>query len=113
MALIKKDNQSLSLGGGRDGSASPTSEGVRGGSSLGEVREDSPKNFAFDKVNLMLLAVGMVVVILGFVLMSGGSSTESAYNPDIFSVRRVKVAPVVCFLGFISMIYAIVRKPRD
>lgn len=71
------------------------------------------RNFAFDKVNFILLAVGMMIVIIGFLLMSGGGSTETAYNPDIFSVRRIKVAPVVCFIGFVSMIYAIVRKPKD
>lgn len=71
------------------------------------------RNFAFDKVNFMLLAVGMMIVIIGFLLMSGGGSTETSYNPDIFSVRRVKVAPVVCFIGFVSMIYAIVRRPKD
>ena len=71
------------------------------------------RNFAFDKVNFMLLAIGVVVVIIGFLLMSGSSSTETAYNPDIFSVRPIKVAPVVCFLGFVSIIFAIIRKPKD
>ena len=71
------------------------------------------RNFAFDKINFILLAVGMVIVIIGFLLMSGGGSTETTYNPDIFSVRRIKVAPVVCFIGFVSMIYAIVRRPKD
>ena len=70
-------------------------------------------NFAFDKVNFILLAIGMVVVIIGFILMSGGESTEAAYDPSIFSVRRIKVAPVVCLLGFVSIIYAIIRKPKD
>lgn len=71
------------------------------------------KNFAFDKVNFILLAVGMAVVVLGFILMSGGGSTETSYNPDIFSVRRIKVAPVVCLVGFVSMIYAVIKKPKD
>ena len=71
------------------------------------------KNLAFDKVNYILLAVGMAVVVLGFILMSGGSSDETAYNPDIFSVRRIKVAPVVCLIGFVSMIYAGIRKPKN
>lgn len=70
------------------------------------------QKFAFDKTNFILLAVAMVVVILGFLLMTGPSSTESAFEPDIFSVRRIKVAPVVCFLGFIFMIYAVLRKPK-
>ena len=71
------------------------------------------KNLAFDKMNYILLAVGMAVVVLGFILMSGGSSSEAAYDHDIFSARRIKVAPVVCLLGFVSMIYAVIRKPKN
>jgi uncharacterized membrane protein len=71
------------------------------------------KNFAFDKVNFILLAVGMVIVILGFVLMSGPGTNETVFQSDIFSIRRVRVAPVVCFLGFVFMIYGVLRKPKD
>ena len=70
------------------------------------------KNFAFDRMNYILLAIGMAVVILGFILMSGSGSTESSYDPDIFSARRIKLAPVVCLVGFVSMIYAVIRKPK-
>ena len=68
------------------------------------------RNLAFDRTNFILLAIGFAVVVIGFILMSGPGSTEQSFNPDIFSVRRIKVAPVVCFIGFISMIYAIIRK---
>ena len=71
------------------------------------------KNYAFDKTNFILLAIGMVVIILGFILMSGPGSTETTFEPDIFSVRRIKVAPLVCVVGFIFMIYGILRKPKD
>ncbi len=71
------------------------------------------QDFAFDKMNYILLAVGMAVVIIGFLLMSGSGSSETAYDPDIFSARRIKVAPVVCLIGFVSMIYAVVRRPKD
>ena len=71
------------------------------------------KDFAFDKVNYLLLAVGMIIVVIGFLLMTGPASTETAFEPDIFSARRVKVAPVVCLFGFVSMIYAVVRKPKE
>ena len=71
------------------------------------------KNLAFDRMNFILLAVGMAVVILGFILMSGGGSDETTFDPEIFSTMRIKVAPVVCFVGFVSIIYAIVRKPKD
>lgn len=70
------------------------------------------QKFAFDKTNFILLAVGMAVVIIGFMLMTGPSSTETAFEPDIFSVRRIRVAPVVSLLGFIFMIYAVLRKPK-
>jgi len=71
------------------------------------------RNFAFDKVNFILLAVSMVIVIIGFLLMTGPGSTDTVYEPDIFSVRRIKVAPIVCLFGFVSMIYAVMRKPKD
>ena len=71
------------------------------------------KNLAFGKTNFILLAIGMAIVILGFILMSGRSSTVEAYNPDIFSATRIKVAPAVTFLGFLSIIVAIVYKPKD
>lgn len=70
------------------------------------------KDFAFGKTNFILLGIGMLVVVIGFLLMAGGSSTSEAFNPDIFSARRIKVAPIVCLLGFVSMIYAVVRNPE-
>lgn len=71
------------------------------------------KNLAFDKTNFILLAVSMVIVIIGFILMSGGGSTENAYDPEIFNAMHTKVAPLICFIGFVSMIYAIIRKPKN
>lgn len=71
------------------------------------------KNFALGKTNFILMAISMLVVVLGFVLMSGGGSNEDTFDPDIFSTLRIKIAPAVCFIGFVSMIYAVVRKPKD
>ena len=72
----------------------------------------STQQFAFDKTNFILLAVGMAGVILGFIIMTGPVSTPTHFEPDIFSVRRIKVAPLVCLLGFVFMIYAVLRKPK-
>ncbi|MCR4764679.1 MAG: DUF3098 domain-containing protein [Bacteroidaceae bacterium] len=71
------------------------------------------KNFAFGKTNLILIAVGMVVVIVGFLLMSGPGTTVDHFEPDIFSVRRVKIAPLTCLIGFILMIYGVIKKPKE
>lgn len=70
------------------------------------------KKFALEKINFILIAVGVIVIILGFALMAGPGSSADAFEPDIFSVRRIKVAPIVCFLGFIFMIFAIMYRPK-
>ncbi len=76
-------------------------------------KEMDRRNFAFDRMNFILLAVGMAIVILGFILMSGGGTEDGSFNPEIFSPMRIKVAPAVCFIGFVSIVYAIIRKPKD
>ena len=67
------------------------------------------RNLAFGKMNFILLAIGVAVIILGFLLMSGSGTTEETF----FSAMKIKVAPVVTFLGFISIIVAIIYKPKD
>ena len=73
------------------------------------------RNFAFGKWNYILLAVGVAAIILGFALMTGPGSTETHFEPDIFSFRRIKLAPAICFSGFIFVIIAIMyrRKKRQ
>lgn len=71
------------------------------------------RNFAFGRMNFTLLAVGMVIVIIGFILMSGSGSSVDFFNPEIFSARRIKVAPIVCVFGFLFIIYAILHKSPD
>ena len=71
------------------------------------------KNFAFGKNNLILIAVGVLIVIIGFLLMTGPSTTVDHFESDIFSVRRVRIAPVVCLIGFVLMVYAVITKPKE
>lgn len=68
---------------------------------------------AFGKTNFILIAIGMAVIIIGLLLMTGPSSTTQAFEPDIFSVRRIKVAPIVTLFGFIFIIVAIMFKPKN
>ena len=70
------------------------------------------KDFAFGKTNFILLAIGMAIVIIGFILMSGSGSTEYAFDPDIFSFRRITLAPLTSLFGFLFIIVAILYKPR-
>ncbi len=70
-------------------------------------------DFAFSKINYILLAVGFAIVLLGFVLMSGSGTTEEAFNPDIFSTMRIKIAPMVSLFGFIFVIIAILWRSKE
>ena len=70
------------------------------------------KKLAFSKINFILLAISIAIVILGFILMSGGTSTETVFDTDIFSARHITIAPIVTFIGFISIIGAILYQPK-
>ncbi len=67
---------------------------------------------AFSKTNYILLAIGMAIVIIGLILMSGEGSSEGVFNPDIFSARRIKVAPLVSLFGFVFIMFAIMYRPK-
>lgn len=64
------------------------------------------------KLNIFLIALSLVVIVIGFVLMVGAPSGATEYNPDIFSVRRITVGPMISLLGFVLMIFAILWKGR-
>jgi hypothetical protein len=68
-------------------------------------------DFAFGKENYKWMLIGIVIIFLGFILMAGGGSKDpSVFNPDIFSFRRITLAPIVAMIGFLIEIYAILKK---
>lgn len=72
------------------------------------------RDFAFGKENFILIAVAVVLIVIGFMLMSGGGSEDGvSFNPEIFSTRRIVVAPVVTVLGFMMMIVGILKNSKD
>ena len=71
------------------------------------------KSFGFDKRKLIVVGIGMIVIMMGLVLMRGGGWSERGFEGDILSVGGMKVGGVVWFLGFILMIYGIVRKGKE
>jgi uncharacterized membrane protein len=72
---------------------------------------ENKEKFALGKANLILIAIGFVIIVIGFLLMTG-STTVLEFNPDIFSHRRITVGPMVSFFGFIFIIFAILFKPK-
>ena len=70
------------------------------------------QKLALSKVNFILIAIGAVIIIAGLLLMTGPSSTETHFEPDIFSFRRIKAAPATCFVGFVFVMFAIMYKGK-
>ena len=68
--------------------------------------------FPLRKINFILMAVFGLMIVLGFILMAGSSNGEE-FNPDIFSTRRITIAPITCLFGFVFMIYGVMRKPKN
>ena len=66
-----------------------------------------------NKINYILITVAVAVIIIGFVLMTGSPSTATEYNPDIFSFRRITLAPIVCLIGFLLVIVGIMYRPKE
>jgi hypothetical protein len=74
----------------------------------------SQKNVALSKINWLICGAAVFFIILGFVLMAGpGTTAEYGFNPDIFSARRIRVAPIVCVFGFMLMIVGILYPAKD
>jgi hypothetical protein len=71
--------------------------------------------FLFDKENYIWMAAGMALIFIGFMLMSGGRSADpTKFNYDeIYSFRRITLAPIVILLGFVMEMYAIMKKPKE
>lgn len=67
----------------------------------------------FSKINFYMMGGCLVLIILGFILMSGGGSSDTSFNPEIFSTRRIVVGPLLSFLGFLLMAFAIIWKPKS
>ena len=82
--------------------------------------ENNAKNdFALEKENYILLAIGFVIIVIGFLLMAGGKvsdpsqfypNNDPTQTPDIFSFRRITLAPVLILLGFAFEVFAIMVK---
>ena len=71
------------------------------------------KDFAFGKINFILIGISMVIVVIGFLMMIGASSNEKNFDTEIFSDMRIKVAPIVCLVGFLSVICGIMYRPKN
>jgi hypothetical protein len=71
------------------------------------------KKLLFGKINYKFLMFSILLITLGFILMSGGGSDDpNVFNPEIFNHRRIRLAPTVVLIGFAMSIYAILTTPK-
>ncbi len=70
-------------------------------------------DFLFDAINYKILLIGIAVIAVGFILMSGGGSDNpKIFNEDVFSFRRIRLAPTIVLIGFGITIYSIFKKSK-
>ena len=76
--------------------------------------EREKPDFPLQRENYIYLIIGFVIIIIGFLLMMGGKSEDpNVFNPQIFSFRRITLAPIVVLFGFVFEIWAIMKKPKE
>ncbi len=81
---------------------------------LKKMKNNENKNgFLFESNNYKMLLIGIAVIVLGFVLMSGGGSDDpKVFNDAVFSFRRIRLAPTTVLIGFGVTVYSIFKKPN-
>lgn len=68
--------------------------------------------FAFTRINFIILGCAIFTILIGFILMSGGGSTDTHFDPSIFDTQHTVIAPMICFFGYLLIIVAILYRPK-
>lgn len=84
---------------------------------MGEQKRKEQSNtkgqFIFRRKNYKFMLIGIAFIALGFILMAGGGSDDPAvFNPEIYSWRRIRLAPTLILIGFAIEMYAILLNPN-
>lgn len=75
---------------------------------------EKKNEFALEKINYIIIGIGVALIVLGFILMSGGRVEDpNIFNEEIFSFRRITLAPLVVLAGFMVNIYGILKRPKN
>jgi hypothetical protein len=83
-------------------------------SSKKEDKNANPAAFAFGKENYYIILAGVGVLAIGYLLMiGGGADSPDKFNPEIFSARRITIAPITLLIGFGIVLYGIMKKPAS
>ena len=81
---------------------------------MNKVSDEKRNEMPLSKLNFKLILIGFAIIVFGFILMLGSSNNDyNTFNKDIFSFRRITLAPIVIVAGFVFEIYAIMKKPKN
>ena len=76
-------------------------------------KNENSSGTVFYKKNYIVMVIGLLTIAVGFILMSGGGSDDpNVFNPEIYSFRRIRLAPTIVLIGFAIEIYAILLDPK-
>lgn len=78
-----------------------------------KIVKEKEQETVLSKKNYIILISGSILIIAGYILMSGEGSTLAAYNPNIFSGIRIRIAPLLCLLGYLLNVFGILYRPRQ
>jgi hypothetical protein len=82
--------------------------------SLKKTENSKSTGFALGKENLILMAIGFAIIIMGFIIMGGGKSEDpNQFNPAVFNTQRIVISPIIVVFGFLFEIWAIMKKPKE
>lgn len=77
-------------------------------------KDNNKTDFVFKRDNYMWLLASIACIVVGFIVMSGGGSDDpTKFSEEIFSARRITVAPIIVLLGLVLGFYAIMKKPKE
>jgi hypothetical protein len=80
---------------------------------MNKKKQENKSEFLFEKKNYIIMLIGLAIIALGFILMAGGGSDDpEVFNEEIYSFRRIRLAPTLVIIGLAIEIYAIMAKPK-
>ena len=78
-----------------------------------EKKTEEKVTYPLGKINFILMGICLLLIIIGFWLMTGSANVGDTFNNDVFESRRVTVGPIIAFFGFVLMAFAIIYRKKD
>ena len=78
-----------------------------------ENKEKAKVTYPLTKINFILMAICLLLIIIGFWLMTGDANVGDTFNKNLFETSRVTTGPIIAFLGFVLMVFAIIYRKKD